>query len=396
MQIEMVDPNILKAAEYNPRKMKKGQHRKLNRSIQEFGFVEPIVANRYPGRENIIIGGHQRLSEAIELGLKEVPVNYISVPLDKEKLLNIALNKIVGEWDDEKLVDLITDLDDTHSDLTLSGFEDAEIRRLLKEDVNEDDIPTEIEKRCQVGDLWQLGKHRLLCGDATKPEDIHLLMNGQKADLVFTDPPYGVNYEKKTNEILGNSRTSSQIASDDLKLPELEQMIRKAFRNIANNLSEKASYYICSPQGGEMGLMMMMMMKEESIPCRHVIIWAKNNAVFSMGRLDYSYKHEPILYGWQNKHEFYWKNEVSLWDIDRPAVSKLHPTMKPVSLCARAIRNSSKTDDIILDTFGGSGSTLIAAEQLGRKCYMLELDPHYCDVILTRWEKWTGNKAEKI
>jgi DNA modification methylase len=220
-------------------------------------------------------------------------------------------------------------------------------------------------------------------------------MNGEKADMVFTDPPYGVAYENKCNEIANQSKSTktSKIQADNMTVDDLKKVIQSAFHNINKLLADKSSYYICSPQGGELGLMMMMMMQEACIPCRHMIIWVKNAPVFSMGRLDYDYRHEPILFGWSPKRTHHkimngeFKNSV--WEVSREQ-NKEHPTMKPIALPENAIKNSCPNNGIIADLFLGSGSTLIACEKTNRKCYGMEIDPYYCDVILQRWSDYAG------
>jgi site-specific DNA-methyltransferase (adenine-specific) len=262
-------------------------------------------------------------------------------------------------------------------------------------EVVEDEVPEEVETRCKRGDVWKLGDHRLMCGDSTCITDVEKLMNGQKVDLLFTDPPYGVSYEKKTKEVL-KSKSYTKIQNDDLTLDQFQDFLYDVFTNAFSCLKETASYYVFSCQGGDQE-MMMMMMRQAGIPCRHQIIWVKDAPVFSMGRLDYDYKHEPILYGWVKKHDFQRNGEQdkSVWEYKRTA-SKLHPTMKPVELIANALLNSTKSEENVLDLFGGSGSTLIACEQLNRKCFMMELDEHYCDVIIQRWENLTGKTAERV
>jgi DNA modification methylase len=200
------------------------------------------------------------------------------------------------------------------------------------------------------------------------------------------------------NQFQPSGRCTENIENDTLSVDELHSMLLKAFTNVRNVCADDASYYVTSPQGGDLGMMMMMMMKEAGLPIRHVLMWHKNTATFSMGRLDYDYQHEPIFYTWTKKHKFYGKGKfhTSVWDIDKPRKCDLHPTMKPVELVANCIENNSIGGDIVLDVFGGSGTTMIACEQLNRRCYMMELDPHYCDVIIDRWEQFTGKKAEKI
>jgi DNA modification methylase len=238
-----------------------------------------------------------------------------------------------------------------------------------------------------------------MCGDSTSAEDVAKLMDGEKADMVFTDPPYNVNYSDK-NKFL-NAIDHGTIVQEDIQNDNMvdDETARKklwepAFCNMAENADEYCSLYVTMPQGG--AHMMMMMAAAACWKVKHELIWVKNHHV--LGRTDYYYKHEPILFGWKEKHKFYGKGEFdkSVWEIPKPQKSDLHPTMKPIRLIANAILNSSKENDLVLDLFGGSGSTLIACEQLNRKCYMMELEPKYIDVIIARWEKFTGRKAEKI
>lgn len=290
-------------------------------------------------------------------------------------------------------------------DLELTGFDELEVKEverkvagdveIVEDDFDPDDVT---ESTCQLGDVWQLGNHRLMCGDSTKEEDCVSLIDNNKIDLFFTDPPYGVSYADKNaflNAISPANRIQTPIDNDHKSIVEMKELWLKSFINALNASKKGASYYICSPQGGEL-MMMMMMILQAGWELKHTIIWVKNNHV--LGRSDYNYKHEPIIYGWKESgHKFYSKgSEVSVWEIDKPHKSDLHPTMKPIELCSRAIKNSSINDENVLDLFGGSGSTLIACEQLQRNCYMMELDPHYCDVIIKRWEDFTGQKAELI
>jgi len=235
-------------------------------------------------------------------------------------------------------------------------------------------------------------KHYVLCGDATFKEDVDKLMNGKKADMVFTDPPYGVNYTNKSDR-MGNEDYNE--IQGDLTIDSAREIWKKSFKNIYDILKEGGSYYVTAPQGGDQ--MKMMMMMEENIKCKHELIWVKNSPVFSMGRLDYDYQHEPILYGWKGSHNFYGngKFKKSIWEIERDS-NKSHPTMKPVELVSNAIKNSSNKNMVIIDLFGGSGSTLIACEQTNRKCYMMEIDPTYVSVILERYEQLTNKKPFKI
>lgn len=219
--------------------------------------------------------------------------------------------------------------------------------------------------------------------------------------MVFTDPPYGVaigDKNKALNAVNGSHSIERNIENDTLSVDALYDVLKQAMSNVRENCADDACYYVCAPPGGDMGLMMMMMMKDAGLNVRHQIVWNKNSATFSLGRLDYDYKHEAIMYTWTEKHHNYRQGafRTSVWDIDKPRKCDLHPTMKPVQLVEAAILDGSKEGDIVLDAFGGSGTTLIACEQLGRKARLMEIDPHYCDVIIARWEKLTGNKAIKL
>ena len=216
--------------------------------------------------------------------------------------------------------------------------------------------------------------------------------------MVFTDPPYGVAIGDKNatlNSVQKAGRCCTNIAGDTMTEAELYSMLKEAFINVREHCKDDASYYVTSPQGGSLGLMMMMMMKDAGLEVRHVLMWEKNSATFSLGRLDYDYQHEPMFYTWTKSHHNYRKgeNRTTVWKYDKPRKCDLHPTMKPVALVANAILDGTKENDVVLDAFGGSGTTLIACEQTGRQCRMMELDPHYCNVILQRWENLTGQKA---
>lgn len=219
--------------------------------------------------------------------------------------------------------------------------------------------------------------------------------------MVFTDPPYGVSIgdkNKMLNSVQWSGRCVENIANDTLTSEELYPILVNAMTNARLSCKDDASYFVTAPQGGELGLMMMMMMKDAGLPVRHNLIWRKNSATFSLGRLDYDYQHEPIMYTWTKSHHNYreGKYRTSIWDFDKPRKCDLHPTMKPVELVANCLMDCTKENDVVLDVFGGSGTTMIAAEQLNRKACLMELDPHYCDVIIARWEKYTGQQATRI
>lgn len=237
-----------------------------------------------------------------------------------------------------------------------------------------------------------------MCGDSTDADAWAQLMDGEKADMVFTDPPYGVAIGDKNatlNSVQKAGRCTTNIANDTMSEEELYDMLKAAFINVRESCYDDAVYFVTSPQGGSLGLMMMMMMKDAGLPVRHVLMWMKNSATFSLGRLDYDYQHEPIFYTWTKSHHNYrcGENRTTIWQYDKPRKCDVHPTMKPVELVANAILDGTKEGDLILDAFGGSGTTMIAAEQLGRKARLMELDPRYIDVIIARWENYTGKKA---
>lgn len=371
-------------------------------SIREFGWQQPIVVDT----DGTIIAGHTRLKAAKMLGMDTVPVvvadNLTPAQVNAYRL---ADNKVAeaATWDMEALAveleGLEVDFDMTMFDFDASKFDFGGLGG-EPTDIVEDEVPEDAPSIVQKGDVWQLGRHRLMCGDSSNLDDIHILVAGGGTPImVFTDPPYGVAIGDK-NKMLESVQTSGRITEniigDTLSTDELYDLLLKCFSNLRSVCDESCSYYVSSPQGGEIGLMMMMMMRDAGLPVRHNLIWAKNSATFSMGRLDYDYKHEPIFYTWTKRHRFYGKNDNTLLEFDKPRANKLHPTMKPVALVAHLMENSSKAGDTVMDIFGGSGTTLIAAEQLDRNCLMMELDPHYCDVIIARWEELTGLKAEKV
>lgn len=396
----------------NLKSLSKENFKRLKQEILRDGFsFVPHVWTDQEGKHHII-DGHQRLRvlrHLIEHNYECGPIpcailEAISLQDAKQKLLAGASQ--YGTLGEDGLREFISDLefekkpDDLLSyyhfpELDLDEFIESHFQE-NKGLCDEESVPNISSEKIitKPGDIYQLGGHRLMCGDSSNSNDVNQLMNGQKLDLVFTDPPYGVAYEEKTKNIVNQRKNPLQIPGDELSLQHLKQMLEKSFKNIASNMNNKSSYYICSPQGGELGLMMMMMMMQDSgIPCRHMIIWVKNAPVFSMGRLDYDYQHEPILYGWSKTHEFYGKGQFlkSVWHINREP-NVLHPTMKPIPLIENAILNSSLPGMIIGDFFAGSGSTIIACEKTSRRCFAMEIDPYYCDVAIKRLEEFTGRK----
>ena len=398
MKIELIDPETLKSAAYNPRQISREELNKLIKSIKQFGFVDPALVRK---DDNMIVGGHQRVKAALELGLKEIPVVFLDITENDAKLLNVALNKISGDWDEDKLTELLAELkffDDV--DELLTGFDEDELDQLLADLeepkdglTDEDAIPNQVNTICKEGQLWQLGDHRLLCGDSTKEGDLDRLMDGYRSDMVFTDPPYLMDF---TGSVHADGTKSHNANYKDIKNDNLTKEEADAFLDaIPKNISKynTGAYYICFYR---LGLdLLFKALNDNKLKYKALIIWNKGNHTLSNS--DYMSRYEPIVYGWTKVHNFYGKKgSYDIWDIDRTKKNDLHPTMKPVELCKTAIKNSSKRDQIVLDLFLGSGSTIIAAETLGRKCYGIEIDPHYCDVIIKRWEDFTGQKAELL
>lgn len=401
--IEKISVNDLVPYEKNSRTHTPAQISQIAKSIKEFGFTNPILIDE----KNGVIAGHARLLASQKIGLESVPcIRLSNMSKAQKKSYIIADNKLAlnAGWDEDALKIEITALKEEDFDLSLTGFDPGEIEQILigngKEGLTDPDSLPEVgeDSITKSGDLWILGNHRLLCGDSTNVEDVKRLMDGSLADIVFTDPPYGVSIGAKNRflqEFQNSGRNTSDIESDDMKPEELkEKVLLPAFVNLRAILAENATVFLTAPHNGEIG-MMMMMMKESGLPIRHVLIWKKNSPTFSMGRLDYDYQHEPILLTWGKKHEFYGagQHRTSVWEIDKPMSSKEHPTMKPVELYVNAYLNNSKAGDVAYEPFSGSGTAFIASEKVGRQCRGIEFSPHYCDVIIKRWEEFTGKKA---
>ena len=388
----------------NPRIISKDEFEKLKNSIKRKPYylnARPIVVSDRTG-ENIIIAGNQRYKAIKELGFEEAPCIIFHCE-SKEQEVEIAMvdNHNNGEWDVEALANKFMDY--PLNEWLGSDWEKLTGEFGKTEEVEEDEVPEVDDQPAQtkLGDIYQLGNHRLMCGDSTKEEDVEKLMDGEKADMVFTDPPYGVSYTEKNEYLnsLGEGHRLTKAIENDSKAPEeMYEFWIKAFKNCVKFTKDTMSYYICSAQGGDLLLLLLQAVRDSGFALKHILIWNKNNHV--LGRCDYNYKHEPIVYGWKQNgnHRFYGggKFKTSVWDIPKPQKSDLHPTMKPVELAANCLLDATQEEGSVLDLFGGSGTTLIAAEQLSRKCYMMELDPKYCDVIIKRWEKLTGEKAIKI
>lgn len=383
-ELKTLPVSVLKPAEYNPRKkLKKGdkEYEKIKNSIEEFGFADPLVVNS----DMTIIGGHQRLTVAMDLGYAEVPCAVVDVDKVREKALNIALNKITGAWDETLLADLLTDLKDADYDLDWTGFDAAEVEQLFSniydKKVKEDNFDVDSELKQSVfskeGDLWFLGKHRVICGDSTGEEIYTRLMDGQKANLVLTDPPYGVDVEE----------TAGKIQNDNLPDEQFHDFLLSAFRCMNANLADDGSIYVW--HADTKGLIFRKAYEEAGFYLSGCCIWKKNALV--LGRSPYQWIHEPCLFGWKQKGRHQWysdRKQTTVWEYDKPRSSKDHPTMKPVNLMSYPIKNSTMTNGIVLDPFLGSGSTLIACCETDRVCRGIELDPKFVDVIVRRYQTW--------
>ena len=388
MQWQTLPLGQLRPAAYNPRKALKPsdkEYQKIKNSIQEFGYVEPIIVNY----DMTVIGGHQRLTVLKDLGYTEAQCVVLHIEDEaKVKALNIALNKISGEWNEQLLADLLVDLQDAQFNLDLTGFEAPEIDQLFSKlhnkDIEEDNFDVEEELKnpafSQAGDIWTLGRHRVICGDSTLPETFKLLMEGKRANLVLTDPPYNVNVEE----------TAGKIKNDNMPDADFYNFLFCAFVNMEQNMEQDASIYVF--HADTQGLTFRRAFADAGFNLSGCCIWKKNALV--LGRSPYQWQHEPCLFGWKKGGKHLWysdRKQTTIWEYDRPKSSKEHPTMKPIALMAYPIKNSTMTNCIVLDPFLGSGSTLIACEETGRICYGVELDEKFMDVIVKRYIEQVGS-----
>lgn len=387
MEIKELPLKELKPAAYNPRKkLKKGdkEYEKIKQSLLKFGYVDPIIVNE----DLTVIGGHQRLTVLKDLDYETAKCVIVDLPKEDEKALNIALNKITGQWDEALLADLLLDLQESDFNLDLTGFEPPEIDDILSnvhdKELSEDEFDVEEELKkptvSRHGDIWQLGKHRVICGDSTKAETYKQLLNDRKANLVVTDPPYNVDVEE----------TAGKILNDNMSDGDFYQFLLSMFTQVENHMEDDASIYVF--HADTEGLNFRKAFKEAGFYLSGCCIWKKNSLV--LGRSPYQWQHEPCLYGWKKKGKHQWfsdRKQTTIWEYDRPKSSKDHPTMKPIQLMAYPIQNSSMRGTIVLDPFLGSGSTLIAADQTGRVCYGIELDEKFVDVIVKRYIEVTGD-----
>lgn len=385
----------LKPAAYNPRRIGDAEMAKLKASIQRFGFSDPVVAN---AKNRVVVGGHQRLKAAEALGMTHVPVAWVSLKAAEEKALNLALNKISGEWDNAALDEVLRGLlEGGDEDLLAStGFDMDEIDALLGNTgggqpglrAEPDALPSTAPTRVRPGELWAMGEHRLLCGDATLPEDYTKLLGGEVAAAMVTDPPYNVAYTGGTAEAM-------TIANDDMSSADFRSFLLAFYQAALANVREGGALYVWHADSE--GENFRGALREAGWLLKQSIIWAKDRLVLS--RQDYHWQHEPCLYGWRPGAAHFWhgdRKQTTVWEVDRPGRSEDHPTMKPVALFERCMVDVTLPGQIVLDPFAGSGTTMVACMSTGRVARLIELSPTYCDRILARWEMQTGLTAELL
>lgn len=387
MNIEYWKTEDVNPYENNPR-INDGAVEATANSIKEFGWKQPIVVDK----EGVIIAGHTRLKAAKKLGMEEIPV-LVAKDLSSEQAdaYRLADNKTgeISEWNMDMLGDELSQIEDI--DMTDFGFDDEDLELQDENtDAEDDEFDGEIPENptSKVGDIYKLGEHRLMVGDSTDPDQVKQLMDGEKADLLITDPPYNISYEGKTEQKM-------TIQNDSMSNDDFRSFLKKSYIAADSNMKPGATFYIWHADSERINFEGAC--NDIGWQVRETLIWNKN--LMTLGRQDYQWKHEPCLYGWKDGAPHFWnsdRKQTTVLDFDKPTKSKLHPTMKPVPLFDYQIKNSSKRGQKVLDLFGGSGTTMIACEQNGRKAYLMEIDPKYADAIIDRWEEFTGKKAEKL
>ena len=392
--MQIIERNIadLIRAEYNPRELTDDQEKQLSDSLRRFGVVDPVIVNVHEDRKDIIIGGHQRSKVWQKLGNETIPTVELSLTLDQEKELNVRLNKNTGQFD----MDMLKDHFET-DDLIDWGFTDVELE--WQEDVThleaeEDDfeVPEEVHTDIVQGDLIEIGPHRLLCGDSTNSDDVERLMDGQKADMVFTDPPYGVSYEGGHNK-----KKRKGIENDELQGDDLTDLFYESILNADLFSHDHAAFYIWYANGKAVETFASF--GKLNLDVRAVICWYKVKSGLGAFMAQYIPNYEPCIYAFKKGKTCQWfgpTDEKTVWELKKDSKNEYHPTQKPVELPERALRNSSKKDDIVYDAFGGSGSTMVASHQLKRNARLMELDPKYCQVIVDRMMKLDSSLSVKI
>jgi DNA modification methylase len=391
MQIEHVDIESLRPDPANPRRISDAELEALTRSLREWGFVQPVLVRR---QDKTVIGGHQRLLAARRLGMKTVPAIFVDLTVEQARTLNLALNKISGSWDEELLARMLADLSTVGDlDLSLTGFDEDELDKLLKSlDVREKrekseafDVEAALEAaraatRAQRGELWAMGDHRLLIGDATDTAAVARLLGERRPAMAFTDPPYNVALGDHGGQQRGSKKR--RIQNDAMPPEQWEAFVRAWAANLVASVD--GAIYCC--MSTKEWASVSRALAEAGGHWSDTIVWKKDR--FVMGRADYQRQYEPIWHHWCGD-----RDQGDVWEIARPSESEAHPTMKPLALVERAITNSSSPSDVVLDLFLGSGTTLIAAERTGRVCFGAELDPHYGSVVLARYESFSGKEA---
>lgn len=387
-RFEKVDIDKLVPYARNARTHSKEQVKQIQASLREFGFINPVIVDK----DYNLIAGHGRILAAKEEGIKQVPCVFVEHLTEAQKRAYIlADNRLAmnAGWDDEMLAVELSDLQEDDFDLDLLGFDTDELDKLLSgnDDVQDDDfdVVEELEKPAfsKTGDLWLLGRHRLVCGDSTKPETYERLMDGKQANLVVTDPPYNVNYEG----------SAGKIKNDNMENEAFYNFLYDAFSCMEQVMANDASIYVF--HADTEGLNFRKAFVDAGFYLSGTCIWKKQSLV--LGRSPYQWQHEPVLYGWKKKGKHQWytgRKESTIWEFDKPKKNVDHPTMKPISLLAYPITNSSLNNCIVLDSFGGSGSTLIACEQTDRICHTIELDEKFCDVIVKRYIEQVGSDTD--
>ena len=441
VELREVEIAALKPYERNAKQHSKDQVEKIARSIRELGFISPCLIDQ----ELNVIAGHGRILAAKEIGWETVPCVFIEGLTEEErKAYILADNRLteLGEWDMDLVQQELAALSDADFDISLTGFDpdlrfDDSMAQITDDGWTEDSGPQAEEPRSRVGDIWQLGNHRLMCGDSTDPEMVAALMAGEQADLMVTDPPYNIGLggddsgaAQSTDELAKKRKRQDDgafLLNDNLGEKEFVDFLTRAMTNGKDALREGGAFYVW--YATRTTEQFLAGMRNAGLEVKQILIWVKGH--FTLGRQDYQWQHEPCLYGWKDGAAHYFldsrKQSTVIEDLQpdlahmkkaemeallreiyaeetatdvireaKPNVSELHPTMKPLKLIARQIRNSSKTGEKVLDLFGGSGTTLIACEQMDRRCFMMEFDPHYADMIVDRWEQLTGLKALKI
>lgn len=394
LKVETFKISDLSTYHKNPRR---GDVDAIAGSLKARGQYRPIVVNigTHASHDYEILAGNHTYLAAKKLGWKTIQATTVDVDDDQAAQIVLADNRLadLGGYDDETLSALLSDV----SSLDGLGWSQDDVDELAAaleperddSEVEDVEVPDDAPQRVKRGEIWVLGEHRLMCGDSTKPEDMRKLLGGGEADLWLTDPPYNVAIVGKTKKHLTIENDS--WANDD----EFVEFLRKAFVTALDVLKPGCAFYVWFAQTQAENFLAAA--DKAGMTIRQTLIWAKST--FSLGRQDYQWKHEPCLYGWKDGASHRWfsdRKQTTVLEFEKPARNAEHPTMKPVPLMAYEIRNSSRVGDTVLDSFGGSGSTLMACEQTGRKCVTMELDSHYCDVILKRWEDYTGQKAERI